>query len=105
MDRKGALYTVRDVRKQVQRNREAFSQSPDEMPVFGCMASKFADPGVTALYQELLSVFSEKGFNDLGCTVAPVTSRVSEPGQTIVPPDRARYLSEISERNKRRNVL
>jgi len=97
MDRKGALDAVRDVRKQVQRNREAFSQSPDEMPVFGCMASKFADPGVTALYQELLSVFSEKGFNDLGCTVAPVTSRVSEPGQTIVPPDRARYLSEISE--------
>ena len=52
MDRKGALDAVRDVRKQVQRNREAFGTSPEDMPVFGCMASKFADPGVTALYQE-----------------------------------------------------
>ena len=63
LDRKGALDALRDVRKQVQRNREAFGSSPDDMPVFGCMASKFADPGVTALYQELLSVFAEKGFN------------------------------------------
>jgi methylmalonyl-CoA mutase len=97
MDRKGALDAVRDVRKQVQRNREAFGTSPDDMPVFGCMASKFADPGVTALYQELLSVFAAKGFNAPACTIDPVTTKVSEPGQTIVPPERARYLSEISE--------
>jgi len=97
MDRKGALDAVRDVRKQVQRNREAFGTSPDDMPVFGCMASKFADPGVTALYQELLSVFAAKGFNAPACIIDPVTTKVSEPGQTIVPPERARYLSEISE--------
>jgi len=97
MDRKGALDAVRDVRKQIQRNREAFGTSPDQMPVFGCMASKFADPGVTALYQELLKVFADKGFNAPACTIDPVTTRVSEPGQTIVPPERSRYLSEISE--------
>ena len=97
MDRKGALDAVRDVRKQIQRNREAFGTSPDQMPVFGCMASKFADPGVTALYQELLKVFADKGFNAPPCSIDPVTTRVSEPGQTIVPPERSRYLSEISE--------
>ena len=97
MDRKGALDAVRDVRKQVQRNREAFGVSPDNMPVFGCMASKFADPGVTALYQELLKVFTEKGFNAPDCSIEPVMMRVSEPGQTIVPPERVRYLAEISE--------
>lgn len=97
MDRKGALDAVRDVRKQVQRNREAFGMSPDDMPVFGCMASKFADPGVTALYQELLKVFTEKGFNAPECSIEPLTTRVSEPGQTIVPPERVRYLAEISE--------
>ncbi|WNJ98560.1 methylmalonyl-CoA mutase family protein [Thalassospiraceae bacterium LMO-JJ14] len=97
MDRKGALDAVRDVRKQVQRNREAFGTSPEDMPVFGCMASKFADPGVTALYQELLTVFADKGFNAPPCIIEPVTTKVSEPGQTIVPPERARYLSEISE--------
>ena len=97
MDRKGALDAVRDVRKQVQRNREAFGTPTDQMPVFGCMASKFADPGVTALYQELLKVFAEKGFNAPACSIDTVTTRISEPGQTIVPPERSRYLSEISE--------
>ena len=66
MDRKGALDAVRDVRKQVQRNREAFGTSPEDMPVYGCMASKFADPGVTALYQGVLNAFVDKGFRRPG---------------------------------------
>ena len=97
MDRKGALDAVRDVRKQVQRNREAFGSSPEDMPVFGCMASKFADPGVTALYQELLTQFIDKGFKDLGCSIPQMETKISEPGQAIVPPERTRYLAEISE--------
>ena len=52
-DRKGAADALRDVAKQVQRNREAFDSAPDEMPVFGTMASRFNDDGVTALYQAL----------------------------------------------------
>ena len=48
-DRKGAQDALRDVRKQVQRNKEAWSSPPDQMPVFGTMASRFADDGVTAL--------------------------------------------------------
>ena len=52
-DRKGAPDALRDVAKQVQRNREAFGKRPDEMPVFGTMASRFNDDGVTALYQAL----------------------------------------------------
>ena len=40
----GRSDAVRDVRKQVQRNREAFGTSPEDMPVYGCMASKFATP-------------------------------------------------------------
>jgi methylmalonyl-CoA mutase len=51
-DRKGAMDALRDVAKQVQRNREAFGK-PDDMPVFGTMASRFNDDGVTALYQAL----------------------------------------------------
>ena len=45
-----------DVAKQVQRNREAFKQPPEAMPVFGTMASRFADDGVTALYQAVAPV-------------------------------------------------
>ena len=52
-DRKGAADALRDVRKQYQRNRELFRQAPDEMPVFGTIASRFNDDGVTALYQAL----------------------------------------------------
>jgi len=96
LDRKGALDALRDVRKQVQRNREAFGQSPDEMPVFGCMASKFADAGVTALYQELLNQFAEKGLGGFGCSIDPIGVRQSEPGQAIVPPERVRYLAEVA---------
>ena len=50
-DRKGAEDALRDVRKQVQRNREAFGKRTEDMPVFGTMASRFNDDGVTALYQ------------------------------------------------------
>src|SRR6185295_615451 len=60
-DRKGAADALRDVRKQVQRNREAFRTAPDEMPVFGTIAARFNDDGVTALYHALAAKLAEKG--------------------------------------------
>ena len=60
-DRKGAADALRDVAKQVQRNREAFKQAPEQMPVFGTMASRFNDDGVTALYQALKPRLAEAG--------------------------------------------
>src|SRR3954470_13144762 len=65
-DRKGAADALRDVAKQVQRNKEAFGKRPDEMPVFGTMAARFNDDGVTALYQALKSRLGE-----LGLALAP----------------------------------
>src|SRR4051812_8005058 len=49
-DRRGAEDALRDVRKQLQRNREAFRTPAEEMPVFGTIAARFNDDGVTALY-------------------------------------------------------
>ena len=49
-DRRGAEDALRDVRKQMQRNRESFAQAPESMPVFGTIAARFNDDGVTALY-------------------------------------------------------
>src|SRR5207244_1023739 len=60
-DRKGAADALRDVCKQVQRNREAFGQKPEEMPVFGTIASRFNDDGVVALYQTLKGRLAELG--------------------------------------------
>ena len=47
-DRKGSDDAYRDVAKQVQRNRTAFDVMPEEMPVFGSIASKFNDDGSTS---------------------------------------------------------
>src|SRR5213075_767286 len=50
-DRKGAQDALRDVRKQYQRNRQVFNSAPETLPVYGTIASRFNDDGVTALYQ------------------------------------------------------
>jgi len=59
-DKAGADDAVRYVRKQVQRNRAAFDQDPSAMPVFPCVASRFGDAGVTALFEHLASWLQER---------------------------------------------
>jgi len=97
LDRKGGLDAIRDVRKQVQRNRQAFNEDAEQMAVFGTIASRFNDTGITALYQEIIRQFGSKELGDFAYSCAPVTLRVSEPGAAIVPPERQRYLAEIAE--------
>lgn len=96
-DRKGAEDALRDVRKQYQRNRERFGEAPDKMPVFGTMASRFNDDGVTALYQAILPVLVDKGFKAEKSFLKPVAVSCSSSRQAVVPPDRVRYLAEIAE--------
>jgi methylmalonyl-CoA mutase len=96
-DRKGALDALRDVAKQVQRNREAFSRRPEEMPVFGTMASRFNDDGVTALYQALKVRLGALGLRLQEGRLPPVDTRHSTHQTPIVPPARTRYLAEIAD--------
>jgi len=96
-DRKGAEDALRDVRKQVQRNREAFRAAPDEMPVFGTVASRFSDDGVTALYQAIVSKLGEKGLKLKPGKLPKVAAHVSSRVDAVVPPKRSRYLAEIAE--------
>jgi methylmalonyl-CoA mutase len=96
-DRKGAADALRDVAKQVQRNKEAWTRRPDEMPVFGTMAARFNDDGVTALYQALKPRLAELGLS-LQDGRLPVTSvRHSTNQSPVVPAARTRYLAEISD--------
>jgi methylmalonyl-CoA mutase len=95
-DRKGAEDALRDVRKQLQRNRTAFTTPLEEMPVFGTIASKFNDDGVTALYQELFQQLVSKGLRAGSSRLPPVTVRTSSSKTVIVPPARSRYLAEIA---------
>ncbi|HWA12306.1 MAG TPA: fused isobutyryl-CoA mutase/GTPase IcmF [Burkholderiales bacterium] len=96
-DRRGAQDALRDVRKQMQRNRSAFGMSPEAMPVFGTIASRFNDDGVTALYQTILGELSGRGLKAPESRLKPVAVKSSSGQNIIVPPARARYLAEIAE--------
>jgi methylmalonyl-CoA mutase len=96
-DRKGAEDALRDVRKQYQRNREKFTQPPDEMPVFGTQAARFNDDGVTALYQALLPALQDKGLKTQAGALPKVAVKASSQRRAVVPAERVRYLAEISE--------
>ena len=96
-DRKGAPDALRDVAKQVQRNQEAWKQRPEEMPVFGTMASRFNDDGVTSLYQSLKVRLAGLGLPVSEGRLLAVATRHSTHQTPIVPGARVRYLAEISE--------
>ena len=96
-DRKGAADAWRDVAKQVQRNKQAFGQRPEEMPVFGTMASRFNDDGVTALYQALLPRLAALGLKTTEGRLPVAATRHSTHQSPIVPPARVRYLADIAD--------
>ncbi len=96
-DRRGAEDALRDVSKQYQRNRKAFASTPDQMPVFGTMAARFNDDGVTALYQAIAARLQDKGLKMEPGRLLPVKGRASSRVSSIVSPARARYLAEIAE--------
>jgi len=96
-ERKGGEDALRDVRKQVQRNRKAFAEAADGMPVYGTVASMFNDDGVTALYQALKSRLIDKGLQALNGDLPTVSVSASTSKTSIVPAKRQRYLAEISE--------
>ena len=97
-DRKGSADALRDVAKQVQRNREAWTTPTEQMPVFGTMAARFNDDGVTALYQAMLVRLQALGLNVQAQGMLPRVSVRSSSNQTpVVPAARTRYLAEISD--------
>ena len=59
-DRPGAEDALTEIRKQFQRNREAFDQSPESMPVIPTIASQFADAGVDRLWESLANILNER---------------------------------------------
>ncbi|MCU0443065.1 MAG: methylmalonyl-CoA mutase family protein [Bacteroidia bacterium] len=97
-DKKGALDALRDVKKQYQRNHKLFDRNPDEMPVFGTIASQFNDPGMNSLYKAVMDKVVEKTGAKLQSNYQ-ISEEMSEKIY-IIPPARVRYLSEISENNR-----
>ena len=96
-EKRGGEDAVRDVRKQVQRNRSAWDKSPEDMPVFGTIASKFNDDGVSALYHAILDTLAEKTGVQFHTTRPRPATKTSTSKTIIIPPERTRYLSEITD--------
>src|SRR5688572_212958 len=96
-DKAGALDSLNDVRKQYKRNHQLFTAKDDELPIIGTVASKFNDDGVNHLFEMLLKKIETKtkaGFGDFHF------SETANITQAIIPANRVRYLSEISESNR-----
>ena len=96
-EKRGGEDAVRDVRKQVQRNRRAFDRDPVQMPVFGTIASKFNDDGITALYHAILDEIQSKTGIKYEPRIPRPETKTSSSKTIIIPPERVRYLSEISD--------
>ena len=97
-DKRGALDALRDVRKQYLRNHNLWETAVDDMPVHGTIASQFNDPGMNSLYKVIMDKVVAKTGMDLNSTFE-ITREMSEK-IFVIPPDRTRYLSEISENNR-----
>ncbi|MBA3647434.1 MAG: methylmalonyl-CoA mutase family protein [Chitinophagales bacterium] len=98
-DKRGAMDALRDVKKQYRRNHQLFDVEDENIPVFGTIASQFNDPGMNRLYKAVMDKISNKTGIDLKPHLN-VTGEMSEKIY-IIPPARIRYLSEISENNRK----
>ncbi|WP_227998769.1 fused isobutyryl-CoA mutase/GTPase IcmF [Nocardia australiensis] len=96
-ERRGGADAMRDVARQLLRNREAFGASPEDMPIFGTSAATFNDDGVTALYQHLTESLGARGLRLERGALPHVDTRASTRFAQIIPPARVRYLAEIAE--------
>ena len=96
-DRPGAEDALRDVRKQVRRNREAFTSTPARMPVYGATAARFNDAGVTALYAALVALLEQDGLAASPRQLHAAGAAPQASGEALIAPSRRRYLGEIAQ--------
>lgn len=94
-DKRGALDAVRDVRKQYKRNHQKFDVPDEEIPVFGTMASQFNDPGMNELFIALFDQIKAKTNIDFEIDATEIATNAEK--AYIIPPNRIRYLAEITE--------
>ena len=102
-DKRGALDSLRDVKKQYQRSRGLWNVDKEEMPVYGTIASQFNDPGTNTLYTSIIAKMNEVFPSHFDSHFA-AQNQMSEKIY-IIPPDRTRYLAEIAEESQRYNQM
>ncbi len=95
-ERRGAEDALHDVRKQYQRNHSLFNREAVEMPVYGTIAARFNDDGVTGLYQAIVARLADFGFR-AGRFLPRIEAKQASAAGAIVPLERVRYLAEIAD--------
>ncbi|HUQ65834.1 MAG TPA: fused isobutyryl-CoA mutase/GTPase IcmF [Flavitalea sp.] len=98
-DKPGASDAFIDVKKQYKRNHALWTAKDDQLPVIRTIAAQFNDPGINSLYARLLAtmelklnyVFHKNRFDE---------HELPDEAAPVIPPKRARYLSEIADNNR-----
>jgi isobutyryl-CoA mutase len=99
-EKRGSRDALRDVRKQWQRNRLAFDQPNEDVPVYPTMASRFNDPGVNRLFAALCKAIAERcPHSGEWRSHIEVTDDLPE-AIPLIPEDRQRYLAEIVQQGR-----
>ena len=99
-DKAGALDALHDVRKQYKRNHQLWNAKDEDLPVIGTIAAQFNDAGINELFAKLMDAVEKKTGADFGVIqISPHIKDTTTKSQ-IIPPNRVRYLSEITENNK-----
>ncbi|BBB32244.1 methylmalonyl-CoA mutase [Thermotomaculum hydrothermale] len=94
-DRRGSEDALRDIRKQYRRAHLLWDAKDEELPVFPTVASKFNDKGVNTFFNHLMNILNEKTGSSFKVE-KPLKFEYPEKNY-IIPPERIRYLSEISD--------
>ncbi len=97
-DKRGGLDALRDVKKQYKRNNNLWDVDDDQIPVHGTIASQFNDPGMNTLYKALMDKLDE--IDKVSLKSKYTISKEMSEKIYVIPPQRIRYLSEISESNR-----
>ena len=90
---------LRDIKKQFRREKGMANSkfahiSDEELNVFGTIASRFNDPGVNALFSAICESIS---FKNIDMDSIGEVNKAPEKKGSIISPDRALYLREISQ--------
>ncbi|MFT3749200.1 MAG: cobalamin-dependent protein [Agriterribacter sp.] len=96
-DKPGAEDALIDVRKQYKRNHQLFAAKDKDLPVLGVSASKFNDDGINRLFELLSEKIKEKLQTEWLAKSAVPGNKGAIKKNSIIPDNRIRYLSEISE--------
>ncbi|MPZ52707.1 MAG: methylmalonyl-CoA mutase [Acidimicrobiia bacterium] len=91
-DKRGAEDAVRDVKKQIRRNRVAFDAPEESLGVHATVASQFDDAGTNRFYHDLITEL-DGHYGGFPTSTSEEKREGMDPG--IVPRSRERYLGDI----------